>query len=117
MKRPGKHGSALGRRWSAVKRVTYHRPEESFGRSDDQRLPEVALHLSSNEMEILSSGRWIGDCHIDVALRTGLEWVISELCVKSKRELLNLKRGQMAQTWSMRSILIEECSGPAPSRP
>ena len=66
-------GQDLRRAKVDEKRVAHSRPEKSFRRCDDERLPDVLLHLSLQEVEILSSGRRVGDCHVDILLRTGLE--------------------------------------------
>ncbi len=45
--------------------------EQTFRRHDDERLDEVALHLTAQDVKILRRRREVAD--LDVILRTGLE--------------------------------------------
>lgn len=42
--------------------------EKSLRRSDDERFPEVALHLSPHHVEVLSRGGGEGDVDIGVSV-------------------------------------------------
>lgn len=89
----------------------YKEPEKPLGRCDDERLAVVPLHLPAEQVEVLRGRRGVDDVHVDVCARAGL----SIVCLVGQwlgEEVIGGRR-----TWSMRSIRIDECSGPAPSRP
>ena len=45
---------------------TYREAEKAFGSGDDEGLPEVAFHLTPQEMEVLRRCCWERDVHVDV---------------------------------------------------
>ena len=60
---------------------TYWKTQKAFRRTHDQRLPEVALDLAAEKMEILRRGCWKGNVHVYIRTRfSSLEAVIRELC-------------------------------------
>ena len=58
---------------------THWMKEKEFRASDDERFTIVALHLTTEKMEILSRSGWKDNVHIDIRLALWIERIISEL--------------------------------------
>ena len=100
-----------------MKGTTYRKTEQALGTGDDEGLAEVAFHLAAKEVEVLCGRRREGDVHVHVCgAVVHLVWVIGELPEGHCQCTAAWKRRPGVRTCSMRSILDEECSGPAPSR-
>ena len=97
--------------------ATHRESKKAFGPGDNEGLAEVALHLPPEEVEVLRGRRREHDVHVHVRVPVvHLVRVVGEL--KRFSNQLEFCSGQRARmrTCSIRSILDDECSGPAPSR-
>ena len=93
--------------------LTYWRSKKTFWRSHNQWFAIISQHLSTEEMEQLSRSRRVGHYHIDIPDIIFARYIIGQLLLYQQMT----KQDSSVLTCKNLSILHEECSGPAPSKP